>query len=335
MDACSFDNAKMLQMLWALPALWALYMWGFSRKRQAMRRFATSNLHNALVPSVSPRRQQVKAVLTVAAAGMLVIAMAGPRWGTHYEVVPLRGVDMILVLDVSNSMLAEDVVPNRLRRAKLDIKEMLENLAGDRVGLVTFAGTSTVTCPLTVNYGSFRLALDAVDARSTPRGGTNIGDAVRRAADSFPDKVIDHKAIILISDGGETDESYAVEASRKVFEEKGIRVFTVGLGDAIAGARIPITLHGQSTYRRHQGRVIRTRLDPILLRSIAAAADGAYFPNPDFRRVSDTVRSKVTPREFRSARREMQHVRFHWFAGLALALLIIEAVMTDRKAVTT
>jgi Ca-activated chloride channel family protein len=282
---------------------------------------------------VSVIRQRVKAALIVAAAGTLVLAMAGPRWGTRYEDVPVRGFDLMVVLDVSNSMLCEDVVPNRLERGKLDVEEMLKVLPGDRVGLVTFAGTSTLTCPLTVNHGAFRTALSAVDTRSTPRGGTNLGDAVRRAADSFPEKARDHRAIIVISDGGETEESYAVEASRMAFEDNGVRVFTVGIGDITDGARIPITRDGRPAYLTFEGEEIWTKLDPILLQSMAAAADGAYFANPDFRRVSTGIRSRLTPREYKAARRERQDVRFHWLAGLALGLLIIETLVTERKAV--
>jgi len=333
MDALGFDHPKMLQLLWALPALGALYMWAFAKKRQAMRRFTTVNLLNTLVASVSVVRRRVKAALTLVAAGLLVVAMAGPRWGTRDDPVPLRGIDMVFVLDVSNSMLAEDVAPDRLQRAKLDIKEMLEVLRGDRVGLVVFAGTSTLTCPLTINYGSLGLALEAVDTRSTPRGGTNIGDAVRHAADSLSDQVMDHKAIIVISDGGETDDSYAVGASRSVFEDRGIRVFTVGMGDMTEGARIPLTQGGERAYLEYQGQEVRTKLEPTLLRSMAAAADGAYFSNPDFRVVYDRIRSRVTSRELSTTRKTTRYTRFHWFVSMALLLLTVETLVTDRKAV--
>ena len=334
MDTLGFDHPEMLHLLWALPVLAALYAWGFAKKRQALERFVTVDLLPTLVASLSVMRQQVKAGLTVVAAGMLVLAMAGPRWGARYEDAPARGIDVMVVLDVSNSMLCEDVVPNRLQRGKLDIEDMLKVLPGDRVGLVTFAGTSTLTCPLTVNYGAFRMALSTVDTRSTPRGGTNIGDAVRRAADSFTDKAIDHRAIIVISDGGETEESYAVEASREAFEEKGVRVFTVGIGDMTDGARIPIMQGGRPAYLTYRGEEIWTKLEPTLLQSMAAAAHGAYFANPDFRRVSAGIRSRITPRDLKTAHREVRNVRFHWLAGLALALLTIETLITDRKAGT-
>jgi Ca-activated chloride channel family protein len=333
MDALSFDHPRLLQSLWALPVLWALYMWGFAKKRQALECFATPNLFETLIPSMSVARQQVKAVLVVASGGMLAVAMAGPRWGTQRQDVPLRGVEIIFVLDVSNSMLAEDVVPNRLQRAKLDIDEMLGVLRGDRVGLVTFAGSSTLTCPLTLNYGSFRHALEAAGMGSTPRGGTNIGDAVRKAADAFSGDLRDHKAVIVISDGDETDDSYAVEASQAALAERGIRVFTVGLGDVAEGTRIPLGRGGGSGYLEYRGQEVRTKLEPALLQAMAAVADGACFLNPDFRAVYDTLRSKVAPREFRATGRETRYARFHWFAGAALVLLLIETLTTNRKAV--
>ncbi len=334
MDTLSFDHPKLLQMLWALPVLAALYVRAFAKKRQALERFATANLLSTLAPFRSAARQQVKAALTLTGVGMLVVAMAGPRWGTGGEDVPLVGIDVIFVLDVSKSMLARDVVPDRLGRAKLDIKEMLEVMRGDRVGLVTFAGTATLTCPLTVNYGAFGLILEGVDSRSTPRGGTNIGDAVRHALDSFSDKTAESKAVVVISDGGETEESYAVEASRRAFEEGGIRIFTVGLGDMTEGTRIPPAEDAQGGYVTHQGQEVWTKLEPAMLESMAAATDGAYFSNPDFRAVYERIRSKVSPREFGSARGGGQPARFHWFAGMALLLLTIETLISERKAVT-
>ncbi len=328
-----FDHPRLLHFLWALPVLTAICLWGFARKRRALARFATLNLLGSLVPGVSPGRQRFKALLTVLAVGALVIAMTGPRWGTHYQDIPSRGIDIVFALDVSNSMLAEDVVPNRLERAKLDIKDMLEVLPGDRVGLLTFAGKTTLSCPLTINYGSFRMALDAVNTRSAPVGGTLIGDAVRSAADAFTDKIKDHKAIIVVSDGGETDDSYAEDAARKAFEEQGIRVFTVGFGDISEGGRIPVMKDGKRVYLKDGQQEVWTKLEPGVLQTMAAVADGGYFSNIDFREMYARIAPKVAAREFESTRREMKYARFHWFAGLAMALLMIETMMTDRKVV--
>ncbi|NOT01654.1 MAG: VWA domain-containing protein [Phycisphaerales bacterium] len=327
----SFDHPGLLHLLWAVPALTGVYMWGSARRRAALARFATVNLIGALVPSVSAGKRHLKMALVLGATALVVLAVTGPRWGSHFEEVERRGVDIMFVLDVSNSMLAEDVAPNRLERAKLDIKDMVEVLEGDRVGLVTFAGESSRTCPLTINYGAFRLALDAVDTRAAPRGGTNIGDAIRDAARSFTDEVKDHKAIVLISDGGETDESYAVEAAQNSFEERGIRVFSVGYGDRVQGGRIPVTKNGQRVYVTHQGQEVWTKLEPETLQSVAAVADGGYFTNTDFRDIHEHVKAKVDAQSYETARKQMKYPRFHWFAGAALALLMMEMMITDRK----
>jgi len=329
--ALSFDHPGLLNLLWVAPVLAAFYVWGFSRKRAALQRFATANLLGTLVPAISIGRQRFKAVLVVSAAVLIALAISGPRWGAHFEELPRRGIDIMFVLDVSNSMLAEDVAPNRLERAKLDIKDMLEVLPGDRVGLVTFSGESSRTCPLTINYGAFRLALDAVDTRSAPRGGTNIGDAIRVAADSFTDKTKDHKAIVLISDGGETDESYAAEAAQNVFEQKGVRVFTVGFGDMVDGGRIPVVKNGKRVYLTFDNQEVWTKLEPALLQSMAVVADGGYFTNTDFREIYEHIKSKVQSRVFETSRRELHYARFQWFAGIALALLLWETLLIDRK----
>jgi len=334
MDNLSFDNPKMLYLLWVLPLLWGLHMWSLAQKRRAIARFAAPNLHETLLPSVSPPRQQLKGVLAVVAAASVAVATAGPRWGTHYEDVALRGVDIMFVVDVSNSMLGEDVSPNRLERAKLEIADMVEAALGDRVGLLTFAGKSSLACPLTTDYGAFQLALESTDTRNALRGGTNVGDALRHAADAFTDDRKDRKAIILFSDGGETEESYSTEASQNTFHEKGIRIFTVGVGDPNRGARIPITNDGRRTYMEYGDEEVWTKLQPDLLKAVAAVADGVYFSSVDGPVIYDRVRAKVAPGEPRSIHRKMKRARFHWFALMALVLLTVETLTTDRKVNT-
>ncbi len=327
-----FDHKEMLHLIWLAPLLGAVYLWGFSKKRQALARFATLNLLPALIPSISHNRQRVRALLVLIACALLAMAMSGPRWGMYFRDVHRRGIDIVFALDVSRSMLAEDILPNRLERAKLEIKDMIQVLPGDRIGLVTFAGSSTKTCPLTNNYGAFRLSLDDVTTRSTTRGGTNLGDAIRFAADCFTDKVKDHKAIILITDGGETEESYAVEAALKVYEEHGIRVFTVGFGDISEGARIPVTQNGRRVYLQFEDQEVWAKLDPSLLQSIAAAGDGGYFHNTDFRAIHDYVQKKVQKQTHETEQKEVRYARFQLFAWAAFLLLMLETLLSDRKA---
>lgn len=230
-----FENLNYLHLLWVVALLVLVVLYGFSRKRRALERFASAHLLPHLVPHLSVSRRRAKAALLLSAMVLLVLGMTDPRWGVHFEDVQRRGIDIMFVLDVSRSMLAADIAPNRLGRAKQYIGDTLEVLGGDRVGLVTFAGNAVLTCPLTVNYGSFRMALDEVSTRSSTRGGSLLGDAIRMAAESFVDKIKEHKVIIVLSDG-EDQESYPVEAAKKAHDDLGIKVFTVGLGDSKEGA---------------------------------------------------------------------------------------------------
>ncbi len=333
----TFDHPNLLHLLWTVPVLALLYVYGFARKRAALARFASLNLIGQLVPQVSTARQKAKAALTLAAATLLALALAGPRWGSTYEEVQQKGVDIVIALDVSRSMLAEDIAPNRLERAKLAISDLLDELEGDRVGLITFAGTPVRKCPLTINYGSFKSALDEVDITSAPKGGSLLGDAIRTARDSFVDKTKDHKAIILISDGGDADQaSYPVEAAAEA-AQRGMLVYTVGIGDVAQGGRIPVVDEkGNRTWLVHDGQEVWTRLTPGVLQQVAGAARGKYLPagtsNFNLNELYRDIRDRLGVTEFESKRIERKNAQFQWFVAGALLLLMIETVMTDRKA---
>ena len=210
---------------------------------------------------------------------------------------------------------------------------MLGVMHGDRVGLVTFAGDATLSCPLTINYGAYRMTLNDTSTRSSMRGGSLIGDAVRVAVDSFTDKVKGHKAVLLITDG-EDQESLPIDAARAA-KEKGVRVFTVGLGSISQGARIPVMVNGQKQYLQHDGQEVWSTMNEDVLRGMAVEGGGSYFPmgtrDADFAEVYERIRSRVEARELETSRTELYHARFQWFAGAALLLLILESLMTDRK----
>lgn len=329
-----FDSLNFLHLLWAVPALASIYWYGFACKRSALGRFAAVDLMPHLIPLVSTARQKVKSGIVLAAIVVLVLAVTGPRWGLHWEDVQSKGIDIMVVLDVSRSMLAEDVAPNRLERAKLYIADLVRHVPGDRVGLVTFAGKPSVTSPLTNNYGWLLMALDEVDIYSSTIGGSMLGDAIRLAADSFLDRVKEHKAIVILSDG-EDQESYPVEAARAVYEEQGIRVYTVGMGDRITGARIPIEKDGSTIYLTYEDQEVWSKMNPQVLQEVAFQGGGAYVPagtqDVDLGEIYDTHIASMGEREFESARIQRYDVRYQWFAGVALLLLMIEIWMTDRK----
>jgi uncharacterized protein YegL len=335
MSDVQFDHPGYAHFLWLVPVLGAVFAYGFWRKQHGLRVFATANLLDVLVPGVSRARQYVKAGLVLAVAAFIALALTGPRWGVSYEPVQRKGVDIVIALDVSRSMLAEDIAPNRLGRAKLAIGDLLEQLQGDRVGLVTFAGEAVKKCPLTINYGSFKTTLAEVDTESTPRGGTLLGDAIRRAKDCFLDRVKDHKVVILISDGEEHETDYPVEAARAAYDDDGIVVCTVGIGDVREGGRIPLVENGQRTFLKYDGQEVWSKMQPGVLQDMAVNGGGMYLPAEtgdfDLSKVYDWVRNKLEVAEFETQYTQRYHAQFQWFAAAALLLVIAESWMTDRR----
>ncbi len=332
MNAIRFDNLQYLHLLWLVPVLAGVFAAGFALKDRALRAFASANLFGTLMPNVSRGRQWFKAGLVLAALALLIVSLVGPRWGTYWEDVHAKGLDLMICLDVSKSMLASDVKPNRLDRAKQDIRDLVSALPGDRVGLVAFAGKPSMKCPLTIDYGFFRLVLDDITTGAAPLGGTNIGDAIRVAADSFDDHVKNHKAIVVITDG-EDQESYPVEAAEKVFRDKGIRVFTIGLGDAGHGSRIPAAEKGD--FVMHEGQQVWSKMNPKALQDIALAGHGAYVPagtqNIELDRIYNEKIAPLDKREFEAKKVQRQYARYQVFAAMALLLLLAETLMSELR----
>ncbi len=329
-----FNNLRYLHLLWGVVALLLVVIYGFARRRQAMERFASPALLGHLASGLSRSRRWFKAVLLLTAGAAIVLGLTDPRYGEYFEELPRRGMDVVFVLDVSRSMLARDIAPTRLERAKQYIRDVLEVMGSDRVGLVTFAGTAAVRCPLTVNYSAMRMSLDEVTTSGVPRGGSLLGDAIRAAADAFVDNVRDYKAIIVLSDG-EDQDSYPVEAARKVFEERGARVYTVAIGDPDQGARIPIDQGDQTVYLRYEGQEVWTKMNPQVLRRMAEAAGGAYIPaetrNIDLGQIYTQKIASGAQREFEVTRVRRYHPRYQWPAGLALLLLVVESLVPERR----
>ena len=238
MSTVRLHSIEMLYLLWLLPLLFGLFLYSANRRKQLLGRFMHPDLQHKLI-LVNPVRRRWKAALLLAAFGLLVAGLARPAWNLKQTTVTRRGRDVVFVLDVSRSMLAEDLAPNRLERAKLAIADVIDKLQGDRVGLLVFAGTAAVKCPLTLDYGFFRMMLDSISTDSISRGGTMIGDAIRLVLDQMLDKQEKkYKDIVLITDG-EDHESFPVEAAKEA-AEKGVRLLIVGLGDENEGKRIPV-----------------------------------------------------------------------------------------------
>jgi Ca-activated chloride channel homolog len=331
-----FENPDMLQLLWLVPVLAALALYGFFRKDQALKAFAETALLERMSQSVSRAKQWCKALLVIMASLLIVISLARPAWNPRPEKVESKGRDIVFVLDVSKSMMAEDLKPNRLDRARLAIRDLIDKLEGDRVALVAFAGTSIVKCPLTQDYGFFRLMLDDTGPESVSRGGTLIGDALRKTVgEVYSDRLKRYKDIILITDG-EDHDSFPLDAAKEV-GERGIRLIAIGLGDESEGQRIPLVDEkGDRTFLRHGGQEVWSRLDADTLRKMVDSTPGGRYLNVatgtfDLGTIYGDLVADAEKRYLESLKINRYEEKFQIFLGAAILLLLAEMVINERK----
>jgi len=331
-----FADIQMFHLLWVLPVVLSLYIYAARRRRVAMRVFADIQMQKHINLSTSATRRRWKAAGVLAALLMLVAALVRPGWNPQPRKLERLGRDVIFVLDVSRSMLAEDLKPNRLERAKLAILDCIGRLQGDRVGLVAFAGTAAVKCPLTLDYGFFRMMLAQVDTTAIARGGTMIGDAVRTTLDKvFDDLDKKYKDIILITDG-EDHDSFPVQAAEEA-GNRGVRIIAIGLGDENEGRRVPITDDsGRKTFLTYEGEEVWSKLDADTLREMAnATPDGKYLNvstgTIDLGDVYEKLVVGAEKKELESRTVTLYEEKFQIFLALALAVLCLEAVTGVRK----
>ena len=336
MSGARLGNIAMLHLLWLLPVLVGLFVYATQRRKRALRTFIDAGLLDRIPVSVSHVKRRWKAALMVLAAAFMVVALTRPAWNPKPKTIERRGRDVVFLLDVSKSMLAEDLAPNRLDRAKLAIRDCVERLEGDRVALVAFAGTAAVKCPLTLDYGFFRMMLDRVSVNSIARGGTMIGDALRRImADVFDDQEKQYKDIILITDG-EDHDSFPVEAAEKA-GERGVRLLILGLGDENEGKRIPITdSNGRRTFMKYNGQEVWSRLDGDTLRKMANATPGGKYLNVatgviDLGDVYTKLVASAEKKELEAKTIKQYEEKFQIFLALAFVLLCVERLTGDRQ----
>ncbi len=315
----------------AIVWLWAVIVAGIVAgaaigwRRRIWRKLATAPMRDQLRASTGKTRHGMRSVMVVTALALLVVALMDPRWGVQYTPVAQRNIDVMFVLDTSRSMKAGDLAPSRLTRARQYIEDVLDHAAGDRVGLVSFAGTSQLDVPLTRDTTAMTLALDAIDVRGGREGGSLLGYAIRLATESFPEDDAT-KAIIVLSDG-EDMGSRPVEAAATAAQH-GARIWTVGLGDPDQGARIPVDVDGERLFLTHNGEEVWSIMDPDTLTAVAEAGEGTFIPsgtaNVDLGEVYDAVIAPAAGRRTSSAMIERPIPRYHWFVVPALILLIIE-----------
>ncbi|NUN94203.1 MAG: VWA domain-containing protein [Verrucomicrobiae bacterium] len=321
----------------ALPALLAT-LWALARaerrKRNALGRFATSRLIERLTASVSPSRRRAKRILLAAAVGALLLALARPQWGWREEEIHRRGTDLLFAVDTSKSMLAQDVHPNRLARAKLAVLDLMDRLEGDRVGLIAFAGTAFLQCPLTLDHDAFRASLDALDANVIPKGGTDLAKAIREAIAVFNNAPSNQKILLLLTDGEDLEQD-SLAAAREA-ARAGLRVFTIGVGTP-NGELVPIPgPNGTLDFAKDpEGRVVKSRLDEKRLAEIARITGGLYQPlgaqGDGLLALYQKGLSSLSRTQVLSRHHWTPIERFPWFVGFALLLLATEWMLGDRR----
>jgi Ca-activated chloride channel family protein len=329
-----FEDPSKFILLLGVLALGLFMFWTLSRKKRLLALFGDLPLIMKNAPYISFARQRTKVALLILAMAMLCLTIARLQFGTHLEKVKREGLDIVIALDVSNSMLAQDIKPNRLERAKQEIRGIIERLSGDRIGLVPFAGDAFVQCPLTIDYPSAEMLVGVVDNTSVSQQGTNISAAISVAAKAFDQKEREHKVLLLLTDG-EDQQGGAVAAAEDARKE-GIRIYTVGIGSP-AGEPIPMLdrTGNKVGYKKDEnGDVIVSKLDEETLQKVALATGGKYYnatpSEMELDRIFDEI-SKLEKKEQEGTLVTRYDDRFQWPLLLALVLLIVEFFLSERK----
>ena len=328
-----FAEPMFLWGLLTLPLFALLFVYAYHRRKKLAARFVSLSMLPKLSTSVSPWRRLAKVTILLFAIAFLFVALARPQWGRKMEHIERRGLDFVLLQDISLSMLAEDVKPNRLTRSRHEISAFLESLSGDRVGLVAFSGEAQVMVPLTLDYGTVQMMLREL----TPgwlMPGTNLEKAIRKGMDLYRNSgsAGQYSVMILMSDGEEL-EAAAVNAAKEA-AEMGIRIYTIGIGSR-EGVPIPVpSKNGEVAYKKDmQGNIVTTRLEDGTLQEIASVTGGLYFyANPgefQLQKVLTEIAS-LEKKEQATDRMENYQDRYQIFLALAALLFLIEALVSER-----
>ena len=334
MEVLRFQNPEFLYGLFGVIVIIIFFRYVFKMKELLLKRFGHVEMLKNMMPGLNRKRIIQKIILFNLMYIFIIIALANPQIGTRLEEVKREGVDIIIALDVSLSMRAEDISPNRLEKAKHEISKFIDLLQGDRIGLIAFAGISHVQCPLTLDYSAAKLFLRMMDTGLIPVQGTNIADAIRQAMKAFNQKDRKHKVLVLITDGEEHRED-AIEEAKKAADE-GIIIYTIGLGSPDG---VPIPIYDRNGNRKgfkkdRSGNVITTKLDVTALQKIAFTTDGKYYiatsGENELNNIYDEI-NKLEKKELSSQQFSQYESRFQFFIIIGLILLLIETFLPIKK----
>ena len=324
-----FAQAQYLLLLFLIPVFFVVQAVMLRVRRRRIRKFGDEQLVNQMMPSYSKNKVWVRLTLFSIGFFFFAIGLSRPQIGARLKEQEIKGDEIIIALDVSNSMLAEDYSPNRLERAKLAISRLVDKLREDRIGLIVFAGNSFVQLPITTDYVSAKMFLNSISTESVPVQGTAIGDAINTAMRSFSAQSEKSRAIIVITDGENHEDDPVAAAAQAA--ELGVRVFAVGVGSPEGK---PIPMDGE-LLKDKDGEIVVTRLDETVLQKMAQAGNGVYVRagtsefglNPiieDIKRMEDEMYSSIVFEEFDE--------QFMYFLGIALVFFVIEMLVGDRRS---
>lgn len=329
-----FENSLYLYGLLIIPIMVILFLLALSWRKKSLNKLAETNLQEFVLPQISRAKIIWRFIFWCTAICLLIIAIANPQFGTKLEEVKREGIDIMIALDVSNSMKAQDLQPNRLENAKHSIGRLINNLNDDRIGIIVFAGQSYVQLPITTDYSSAKLFLESITCDMIPTQGTAIGSAIDLAVSSFDPKSQAAKAIVIITDG-ENHEDDAVKAAEAA-SEKGITVHTIGMGSE-TGVPLPLIANGNVVgYRKdNEGNTVVSKLNSNLLKEIASAGKGIYVQAGRSQSALSVVMNelnKLDKKEYASKRYTDYEGRFQFFIAGAILLLISESLLSERKS---
>jgi Ca-activated chloride channel homolog len=330
----NFANPHMLWLLLAIPpALLAFFWWSARARQRLLTQFIQARLLPTLTIGISATRQKIRVGCLVVSVACLILALARPQWGFDWEEIKQQGLDIVVAIDTSKSMLAEDIAPNRLARAKLAALELMQRAKADRLGLVAFAGSAFLQCPLTIDDAAFRQSVEALDVNIIPQGGTALAEAIQTAMTAYKEGD-NYKILVMLTDG-EDHDSGALEAAEKAAQE-GLRIFTIGIGTAEGELlRIKETQGGSDYVRDEQGNVVKSHLNEKLLQQIAGATEGGFYLPLRGAKVIDTLYDQGLAKLPKSQHQEKfvrrYHERYHWPLAAAIVLLLVEFIFPERK----
>lgn len=339
----NFAQKHILWLLLVIPPLLVVFMWWALReRRRLMKMFIEARLLPGLISGVSFKRQKLRFALIILAVVLLTVALARPQWGFTWEASKQKGLDIVVAIDTSKSMLAEDISPNRLQRAKLAALDLMQQAQSDRLGLVAFAGNAFLQCPLTIDDNAFRQSVEALDVSIIPQGGTALAEAISTAQTAFKEGD-NFKVLVLFTDGEDNDEN-ALEAAQAAAKD-GMKIFTIGIGTPEGEILRIKDAKGRTDYLRDQdGNVVKSRLNESLLQQIAGATDGGFYLPLRGAKTIDTLYERGLAPLPKSEGQEKLikhfHERYHWPLAAALLLLLVEFLLPERtrskyKAVST